>query len=154
MKKLLKISLPSHFSLDEIHTSLVETSSAEATIELSGWINTCAVFMLILTNNLILVLEGMNGISLIKFSLSDELYSSTFAPCLVFRSFLPVMKMQFAKFSFEFDPTQVIKCLPACHSAILYILRLSALLGESQRVKAAIWFSFGCGDTDSLRKVL
>ncbi len=56
-----------------------------------------------------------------------EMYSCTFAPCLVLyqiRSFIVVMKMQFAKFSFEFDPTQIIKCLPACHSAILYILHL------------------------------
>lgn len=102
------------------------------------------IYLLVLSNNLVLALEGTNGSSIVEspecpyiskaFQMSQahvETYFCTFAPCLALyeiRSFVVVMKMQFAKFSFQFDPTKIIKCLPACHSAILYILSLSLRL--------------------------
>lgn len=71
--------------------------------------------------------------SLLDVLLSCGILHLHFCTCLALhqiRFFVLVMKMQLAKFSSQFDPTQVIKCLPACHSAILYILclQLSTLL--------------------------
>lgn len=56
----------------------------------------------------------MNGSSIVK---SPECGNILLHLCSMYqiRSFVQRTALQFVKFSFHFDPLQIIKCLPACH---------------------------------------